>query len=94
MSPHFGSAKILVTLSTKRLLAKVAESQRDGIRDCLMKFAANPLDPSLKFKRLKSKAPIYSIRVDFHLRVYLEDTGNLLLEIIHIGNHDFLRRVK
>jgi len=80
--------------ASKKVLKKVDHSQRPDVEQALMRFVENPVDHRLRFEKYKGMDNLYSIRANYRLRIYLADDGDMQMQIVHIGNHDFAKRIK
>ena len=56
------------TKSFKQLLAALPKEQQRQARAAYRQFQADPYHPSLNFKRVHSKRPLYSVRVSRNYR--------------------------
>lgn len=94
MPPNLAAAKLLLSQVSKKALRKIDESQRPDIELALVRFVENLLDPRLRFEKYKGFENLYSIRANYHLRIYLADDGDMQMQIVHVGNHDFVKRMR
>jgi len=61
--------KSFTTVQFRTLYGQLPEQVRRQARDAYRLFSANPSHPSLRFKRVHSRRPIYSARVSIDYRV-------------------------
>lgn len=94
MTKNLASASLLLNAGTQRVLKKVDGSARKDVEHALLLFRNNPVEPKLRFERLKGFANLYTIRANLSLRIYMADSGEMKMQIIHIGNHDFAKKVR
>ena len=87
-----GAAKLLLDASLKKAVAKVDRSDRQDVSRALGIFAEDPLDPRLRFEKYVGVKNVYTIRANYNLRIFMTDIGSMVMRVIHIGNHDFIRR--
>lgn len=92
MATSLASAKLLLSEAAKRILRKVDPSQRKAIQEALRRFQQDPLDSRLRFEKYVGFENLYTIRATYGLRVYMIDEGDMMMQIVHIGNHDFAKR--
>lgn len=88
------AAKLSNDSVTLKSLKRIDPSLRGDVQEALVRFAINPLDPKLNFEAAKGRIGLYSIRANYYLRIYFFSLQNDLYQIIHIGNHDFYKRLK
>jgi plasmid maintenance system killer protein len=91
---NLAAAKLLRSEQSIKALKKVDNSQRDAVAQCLATFRVNPCDRSLNFEKHKGFKNLYSIRVNIHLRIYLANTGGMLMQILEVGNHDLSKKFR
>jgi hypothetical protein len=94
VASSLASAKLLLNESARKILRKVDNSSKRDVGLALTRFAENPLDPHLRFKKYKDVDNLYTIRATYSLRIYMADDGDMLMQLVHIGNHDYIKRIK
>jgi len=94
MPRNLRDAKLLMSEVSRKALRKVDNSQRRHVEQALIRFAENPLDPNLHFERYRGFGNLYSIRATLSLRIFLADDGDMQMQIVHIGNHDYVKRIR
>jgi hypothetical protein len=94
VTPSLASAKLLLNESAKKILKKVDNSSRRDVELALARFAENPLDSRLRFEKYKNMDNLYTIRATYNLRIYMADDGGMQMQLVHIGNHDYIKRLK
>lgn len=94
MTSNLASASLLLNEGAKKVLKKVDKSVQDDVETALLLFQENPLNPKLRFEKYKNLRNLYTIRANYSLRIYMADCGGMKMQIIHIGNHDFAKRVR
>lgn len=92
---NLGHAKIIINDATKKILRRdVDGSIKRAVDKAIRLFADNPLHPSLNFEKYNSLENTYSIRATLHVRIYLTEIDDkMTMQIVKIGNHDYLRRL-
>jgi hypothetical protein len=67
--------KSLTTVQFRKLFADLPETVKEQTRKAYRQFKENPSYPSLRFKKVHSKLPIYSARInkDYRAVGQLED---------------------
>lgn len=73
---------------TIKTLRKIDGSIRKNVERALLKFAKNPLHPSLNFEKITGLSNLYSIRASISIRIYMASYEGYSLTIVHVGNHD------
>ena len=86
------AAKLLLDANLKKVIAKVDHVNRQDVGQALRIFSQDPLDPRLKFEKYTGVKNLYTIRANYTLRIYMTNTGSMAMRVIHIGNHDFVKR--
>ena len=94
MSANLASAKLLLNSSAKKVLQKVDSSERKRVQKALEIFTRDPLDVKIRFERYTNQANLYSIRATHSLRIFMVDTGRMEMQIVHVGNHDFVKKIR
>jgi hypothetical protein len=94
VAPSLASAKLLLNESGKKILRKVDHSSRPDVELALTRFVENPLDPRLRFEKYRGMDNLYTIRASYSLRIYMADDGGMMMQLVHVGNHDYIKRIK
>ena len=74
------------TASFRRAFAALPESVREQARVAYRRFRDNPNHPSLRFKRVHSTEPVYSVRVGIGYRAVGTLDGDTMIWF-WIGSH-------
>ncbi|MGH9368093.1 MAG: hypothetical protein ACRD3M_10515 [Thermoanaerobaculia bacterium] len=74
------------TASFRRAFAALPESVREQARVAYRRFRENPNHPSLRFKRVHSTEPVYSVRVGIGYRAVGTLDGDIMIRF-RIGSH-------
>ena len=74
------------TASFRKAFAALPESVREQARDAYRRFPDNPNHPGLRFKRIHSSDPVYSVRVGMGYRAVGVLEGDVMVWF-WIGTH-------
>lgn len=88
------AARLLMSEASKKVLRKVEPSLREDVEQALKRFVVDPMDTKLRFEKYKGFDNLYTIRANYSLRIYMADDGGMAMQIVHVGNHDYVRRIK
>jgi hypothetical protein len=74
------------TKQFRALFAELPESVQRQANDAYRLFQANPSHPSLSFKQVSPRSPVYSVRIGLHYRALAIRKSDSLLWF-RIGSH-------
>ncbi len=75
-----------------KLYSQLPETIREQARDAYRQFANDPAHPSLQFKKVSSRRPLYSARINVNYRVLGILDGDSIIWF-WIGQHDEYERL-
>jgi mRNA-degrading endonuclease RelE of RelBE toxin-antitoxin system len=78
--------KSVITKSFRALLSELPINIQERANDAYLQFQQNPNHPSLRFKKVHSDLPIYSVRITKNYRAVGQLEGDVVIWF-WIGSH-------
>ena len=70
----------------------LTDTEKKQLRNKLQLLAENPLQPSLRTKRIQGTTDLFECSVNMDIRIIWYYEGNTLIILVDVGHHDILKQ--
>ena len=70
----------------------LTDTEKKQLRNKLQLLAENPMQPSLRTKRIQGTTDLFECSVNMDIRIIWYYEGNTLIILVDVGHHDILKQ--